>query len=114
MKQRWTLHIEDFAKIKQAEIEIRPFTLFVGENNTGKSYVATLLWGLWALPQTLFPKEVPTSQVYGNCVSVINELLAQLKVAEQVIVTNEQQQLLIDFFNQCLNINKTKLIRDVF
>jgi len=25
MQQKWTLHIEEFAKIKKAEIEIAPF-----------------------------------------------------------------------------------------
>ncbi|MCP4699506.1 MAG: hypothetical protein GY862_22060 [Gammaproteobacteria bacterium] len=37
MKQHWTLHVTEFGKLKQADIEIAPMMLFVGENNTGKS-----------------------------------------------------------------------------
>ena len=35
-----TLYVKNFAKIKEAEIELAPFTLFVGDNNSGKSYLA--------------------------------------------------------------------------
>ncbi|PXX97653.1 hypothetical protein [Halomonas sp. LBP4] len=39
MHQRWTLHVEHFARFEQADFDLRPLTLFVGENNSGKSYV---------------------------------------------------------------------------
>jgi predicted ATPase len=42
----WTLDVTGLGPIKKAEIEVRPLTLLVGENSTGKSYLATLLWGL--------------------------------------------------------------------
>ena len=31
----WTMHVEDFGKIKSADIEVAPMTLFVGDNNSG-------------------------------------------------------------------------------
>lgn len=42
------LIIEDFGKIKKAEIDISPLTLFVGDNNSGKSYLLSLIWGICA------------------------------------------------------------------
>ncbi len=39
-----TLYVENFGKIEKAEIEIAPFTLFVGDNNSGKSYLSNLVW----------------------------------------------------------------------
>lgn len=42
----WKLIVEEYGKIKRAEIEIAPLTLFVGDNNTGKSYLLALLWGI--------------------------------------------------------------------
>lgn len=42
----WKLIVEEFGKIKSAEIEIAPLTLFVGDNNSGKSYLLSLLWGI--------------------------------------------------------------------
>ena len=42
----WTVHVEELGPVRQADINVRPLTLLVGENSTGKSYLATLLWGL--------------------------------------------------------------------
>lgn len=33
----WKLKVKGYGKIKSAEIEIAPLTLFVGDNNSGKS-----------------------------------------------------------------------------
>ena len=41
-----TLYVKNFAKIKEAKIELSPFTLFIGDNNSGKSYLMTLVYGL--------------------------------------------------------------------
>ena len=38
------LEIDDFGPIKSAKIELRPLTVFVGPNNTGKSYLAILIY----------------------------------------------------------------------
>ncbi|MED4870069.1 AAA family ATPase [Geobacillus stearothermophilus] len=45
MEQTWALKVERFGKIKQGEIDIAPLMLFVGDNNSGKSYLMSLLWG---------------------------------------------------------------------
>lgn len=42
----WKLCVEDYGKIKSAEIECAPLTLLVGDNNCGKSYLMSLLWGI--------------------------------------------------------------------
>ena len=42
----WKVRVEDYGKIKSAEIEMAPLTLFVGDNNSGKSYLLALLWGI--------------------------------------------------------------------
>ena len=44
--ERTTLSVKDFGPIAQAEIDLRPFTVFVGASNTGKSYLAILLYAL--------------------------------------------------------------------
>ena len=43
---RWTVHVKNFGKIEEAHVEIAPLTLFVGDNNSGKSYIMTLIYGL--------------------------------------------------------------------
>lgn len=42
----WKLYVEDYGKIEKAEIECAPLTLIVGNNNCGKSYLMSLMWGL--------------------------------------------------------------------
>ena len=46
MPERTTLSVEDFGPIAEATIDLRPFTVFVGASNTGKSYLAILLYAL--------------------------------------------------------------------
>ncbi len=43
MKRR--VIIEEFGKIGHAELEMKPMMMFVGDNNSGKSYLMSLLWG---------------------------------------------------------------------
>lgn len=40
------LSVKDFGPIANAAVELRPFTVFVGPSNTGKSYLAILLYAL--------------------------------------------------------------------
>ena len=46
MQERTTLSVKDFGPIAEAAIDLRPFTVFVGASNTGKSYLAILLYAL--------------------------------------------------------------------
>ena len=49
--RRGTLEIEvtDFGPIAKAEIDLRPLTVFIGPSNTGKSYLAILIYALHLL-----------------------------------------------------------------
>ena len=38
--------VENFGPIEKAEIDLRPLTVFVGESNTGKTYLAALVYAL--------------------------------------------------------------------
>ena len=40
------LSVKNFGPIVEAEIDLRPLTVFVGPSNTGKSYLATLIYAL--------------------------------------------------------------------
>ena len=41
------LEVRDFGPIGRARVELRPLTVFVGPSNTGKSYLATLIYALY-------------------------------------------------------------------
>ena len=40
------LSVSNFGPIAKAEIDLRPLTVFVGPSNTGKSYLAILIYAL--------------------------------------------------------------------
>ncbi len=43
---RLKIHVANFGPIVKADVDLRPFTLFVGPSNTGKSYLAILIYAL--------------------------------------------------------------------
>ena len=56
MNKEWVLQVENFAKIKKASVKISPLMCFVGDNNSGKSYLMSLLWGILTIGKDIFPK----------------------------------------------------------
>ena len=40
------IEVTDFGPIAKAKIDLRPLTVFVGPSNTGKSYLAMLIYAL--------------------------------------------------------------------
>jgi predicted ATPase len=38
--------IQDFGPVNRGEIEVRPLTILIGPNNSGKSYSAMLIYSL--------------------------------------------------------------------
>ena len=40
------IHIRNFGKIESADIDLGNLTIFVGENNSGKTYIMQLIYGL--------------------------------------------------------------------
>ena len=49
------INVKNFGPIEKAEIDLRPLTVFVGESNTGKTYLAALIYALhqqfWGISQ---------------------------------------------------------------
>ncbi|MBF2759099.1 MAG: AAA family ATPase [Ectothiorhodospiraceae bacterium AqS1] len=46
LPENLTLKVEDFGPIIEAEIDLRPLTVFAGPSNTGKSWLAILIYAL--------------------------------------------------------------------
>lgn len=74
MQPPWKLVVEDLGRIGHAEIDARPLLLFVGSNNTGKTYLASLMWGLLSLSGGL---PVPRGEAFQRCAAWIEERFAR-------------------------------------
>ena len=48
-KGNYRLDVSNFGPIVQASLELRPLTVFIGPSNTGKSYLAILIYALHQL-----------------------------------------------------------------
>ena len=46
MRGNYRIEVQDFGPITHAEVDVRPLTIFIGPSNTGKSYLATLIYAL--------------------------------------------------------------------
>lgn len=112
----WKLIVEDYGKIKSAEIEIAPLTLFVGDNNSGKSYLLALLWGI--------EKFGVDALIGGNYVDTkeVNELAHWLGEQIDIAIKNGKNEVSLDevsdLLNQILNAelkkNKSNLVKKIF
>lgn len=110
MKTTWTLHVENFAKIKTADIKISPLTCFVGDNNSGKSYLMSLLWGLLTFGNELFPKVPSDSKAYKLC----EEWLRMNWMQENVKIDEAVSSMYISWFNELLNSSRKVLLKRIF
>lgn len=117
MKNRWTLHVEDFGSIRSADIEVAPMMLFVGENNTGKSYLASLLWGILEIWDRLFDRiSVTTNKKYKRCEELMIEYFnaAKSDVNKKIKLEQDIIDAEIEWFNEILNNEKDNLVQRIF
>lgn len=113
----WKLKVLEYGKIKSAEIEVSPLTLFVGDNNSGKSYLMALLWGI----QNLGVSEL-ISSVLREETKLEHELIgwirAQVALAceqgEHIAQVCEIEKELQAFLREGLRQNKDNLVKKIF
>ncbi len=107
-KQRWTLNVENFGRIKSGKIEISPLMLFVGDNNSGKSYIMSLLWGILSVDPSFFQNS-SSLESYIKCKEWLENNLK-----EEIVINEEIQKLFINWFNDLLQQKANSLISRIF
>lgn len=109
MNQRWTLHVENFGRIESADIEISPLMCFIGDNNSGKSYIMSLLWGIMSNEEFFFGEVHTELESYADCKKFILE-----HVDEEIPLDDEVNNMYLEFFNSLLNSCKADLVQKIF
>lgn len=111
MKPHWKLGVEAFGRIASADVALRRLTLFVGPNNSGKSYLASLLWGLVALQHDLVLAPGPELEA-------VDARIAAAIPAEQargeVVFSPDDVALLVRLFDASLAKSSDRLVRRIF
>ena len=125
MNQRWTLHVRNFGPIQSADIDMHPFMMFVGPNNSGKSYLSTLIWGLLTQGKILLVDSTSENPAYKACHDWLRQeekqamehsLGNESTEGEQYVshIGQSETQLFIDWFNELLNVQKKIFLRALF
>ena len=102
---RWTLEVSDFGKIGHAKITVSPLTLFLGENNSGKSYLMTLIYGCLTLDLAKEIRFDKSLKEYGAAFEIVKEKILKLEKSNQVVFTlsEEERKIIIKFLNIIIN-----------
>lgn len=109
---RWKLHVEGLGKIREADVEIHPLMLFVGDNNSGKSYLASLLWGLFALQGELEPPAA--GPVMQACEAWLREKSQSHAEGEELTLTADDRTLFVKLFSESVKASQSRLVQRVF
>ena len=109
MNKKWTLQVENLAKIESADVTIAPLMCFVGDNNSGKSYLMSILWGILTLGKDIFPKKPSEAKVYKQCENWLKD-----RINIDIELSGTDMQLYVDWFNELLNFQKKTLVKRIF
>jgi hypothetical protein len=104
----WKLLVEGLGKIERAEVAVHPLMLFVGDNNSGKSYLASLLWGLVATPRTL---PMPAGGALSACEAWLTRRRAEREHGIVYELSTEDRALFTRLFNELI---REELVKHVF
>jgi predicted ATPase len=109
----FTVHVEDFGKIAKADIELSPLTLFVGDNNSGKSYLLTLIYGLLGKHVDDLLLEGFKSQ-YEFFLPLITRCSRPERANEHYFIKKDEIDMFASIVNKILESSKDDLIKAVF
>ena len=112
MKQQWTLRFKKLGLIEEGAVRIAPLMIFTGDNNTGKSYVMTLLWGVIALGRGLFPTAIPESESYRQCEKWLGSFLQEGE--DEKTLLPEDEEVFVRWFGDVLNQRRKTLCDELF
>jgi hypothetical protein len=107
---KWTLSVEEFGPIKSASVTLAPFTVFTGHNNTGKSYMASLIWAALNSSEIL---NRPGAQ-HGPAFDVVVELVSEIRSGRKPVVEEPDWEKLVVWLNVAMNDPSLGIIGRIF
>ena len=111
---RWTVHVKNFGKIEDASVEVAPLTLFVGDNNSGKSYMMTLIYGLLTVNFFFDKYEFDEQSIaYQQCSQFIDRII-ETKHEEFYELEADDLLAFQNLLNEVINQNCSLFLRKLF
>ena len=113
----WRLKVSGYGKLESAEIETAPLTLFVGDNNSEKSYLMSLLWGIRNLGgELLYADEtMEITETYDRLRCWVKK---QIETAREqgvhTVLASEIGDELQSVLQERINQNRDKFVKAIF
>ena len=86
------INVKNFGPIEKAEIDLRPLTVFVGESNTGKTYLAALIYALHRNFRGI--SQFPWADYVTSYFSVVYRLRSGYSQSQQEVLEQEMLEVL--------------------
>ena len=109
----FSVSLTNFGRIESAKIDVSKFMVFVGENNTGKSYVLQLMWGIIENRSFIF-KNSDSKKLENSFMSIIKSIPSSDFKEEKIKLSQEFLLTGLNSFNDSLNKNKDTLLNNIF
>lgn len=104
---RIVFKVEDFLKIEKAEIDITNFCVFIGNNNSGKTKLMELIYGVLSYLSKKTPKI--DYQFRDNKVIFDKDKLEKLIGFANEVLESEKENILQSIFNKDMSIGSMRL-----
>ncbi len=111
--------IDHVGKIEHADIELKPLTVFIGENNTGKTYAASSIWSVISYIHEKAEDFVP-KKLYEELDKTSDELdeffrsKSEQKSSFSFRIKTEYLEEIMLNFNQALKDSSQDILRECF
>lgn len=112
MAPRWKLTVEALGKIEHASLDVRPLTLLVGPNNSGKSYLASLLWGLVAMQYDIPSPKGPERDACDTWLH--DQLLRADQAPQRIDIPSAIRAHFAAVFQQGVDQEASRLVKRIF
>lgn len=114
---KWIVHVTNFGKIEKADIQVAPFILFLGDNNSGKSYMMTLIYGL--LKSRFFFdgfRFYTESDAYQKCCEILQNIIKNRRSGKKnrYTLSDIEIKAFEDLLNLILEKEKVSFLERVF
>lgn len=96
------LGVKNFAKIESAKICIDSYTILVGQNNSGKTFLMQLVQGVNKKISKLVDEEI------------LNILQVNHSMYDKYVITGDKLLSIVEYLNKKLSTIKEEIVREVF
>lgn len=106
----------NIGKIQKADIELKPLTIFIGKNGSGKTYAATALWTVISYIKKQTARQLLSRQVYQDLENTFYATLEKLsnESATELSISLQELEGIVHEVNNHLQQNFSELLKRTF